>query len=170
MLIKLYPAPAAPDTLRPLPAGAQDSPDADSAAQHGADTVQLRKPIGLEHDGIIAWVAQQFSPGWAGEVRVALANRPVTLWIAARDHALLGFACFDATALGFFGPIGVATPWRGLGLGAELLRACLYDMRSAGYGYAVAGAVGAPELFRRVAGATEIADSTPGWYAQRLAP
>jgi hypothetical protein len=53
-------------------------------------------------------------------------------------------------------------------VGAALLLACLHDMRAMGYGYAIAGQVGAPEFFRRVAGAVEIPDSTPGLYANRL--
>jgi hypothetical protein len=43
-------------------------------------------------------------------------------------------------------------------------------MRTMGYAYAVAGAVGAPEFFRRVAGATEIEGSTPGIYRGMLKP
>jgi hypothetical protein len=41
-------------------------------------------------------------------------------------------------------------------------------MRTMGYGYAIAGHVGAPEFFKRVAGAIEIPDSTPGIYANLL--
>lgn len=148
MLIKLYPAP-------PLPA---------------ADLGLVRKPIGPEHSAITHWVATRFGAGWASEAQVALSNRPVTLWIAARDTTLLGFACFDATARGFFGPIGVDDAARGQGVGAALLLACLADMRACGYGYAIAGGVGTPDFFRRVAGAVEIPDSTPGLYAGQLRP
>jgi GNAT superfamily N-acetyltransferase len=150
MLIKLYP----PETLQ--------AADAAGAA--------VRKPIGPEHAAITRWVAGRFGPGWASEVQVALSNRPVTCWIATRDTVLLGFACFDATARGFFGPIGIDDAARGQGVGAALLRACLHDMRSFGYGYAIAGGVGAPGFFHRVAGAVEIADSSPGLYAGRLPP
>ena len=129
-----------------------------------AETGAIRKPIGPEHDTITAWVANTFSPGWASEARVALNNRPVSLIIATRGEPseLIGFCCYDATARGFFGPIGVAESARGTGVGAALLRACLADMRAVGYGYAVAGAVGAPEFLGRVAGAVEIPDSSPG--------
>jgi len=48
------------------------------------------------------------------------------------------------------------------------LRACLNDMHAAGYGYAIVGHVGEPEFFRRIAGAIEIPDSTPGLYADQL--
>lgn len=130
----------------------------------------IRKPIGPEHDLITAWVSKTFSPGWASEVRVALNNRPVSLFIATRGEPSepIGFCCYDATALGLVGPIGVAESARGTGVGAALLRACLADMRAVGYGYAVAGAVGAPEFFRRVAGAVEIPDSSPGIYRGML--
>lgn len=150
MLIKLYPPPAVP------------------LADLGGAVV--RKPIGPEHDAVTRWVAARFGPGWVSEAKVALSNRPVTLWIASRDSQLLGFACFDATARGFFGPIGVDNAARAQGIGAALLLACLHDMRSFGYGYAIAGGVGAPGFFERVAGAVEIADSSPGLYADRLSP
>ena len=135
-----------------------------------AGTQLIRKPIAPEHDTITAWVAKTFSSGWASEARVALNNRPVSLFIATRGDPseLIGFCCYDATARGFVGPIGVAESARGTGVGAALLRACLADMRALGYGYAVAGAVGAPEFFRRVAGAVEIPDSSPGIYRGML--
>src|SRR6185369_12246746 len=91
----------------------------------------IRKPIGPEHTAVERWVEQHFTPGWLSEARVALGNRPVTLFIAQRNDALLGFACYDATARGFVGPIGVADTVRGQGIGGALLMECLHDMRSA---------------------------------------
>jgi GNAT superfamily N-acetyltransferase len=151
MLIKLY-------------AGAMGARPLHSVA------IVCRKPIAPEHDLIVDWVANQFSRGWASETRVALANRPVTLFIAIRSSAPIGFCCYDTTARGFVGPIGVAESERRSGVGAALLLACLDDMRTLGYAYAVAGAVGAPDFFRRVAGATEIEASTPGIYRGMLKP
>ena len=152
MLIKLY---ALPDAAGAAPATGLAPP---------------RKPIGTEHIVIGSWVAQRFGPGWASEVQVALANRPVTVFIATDQTRLLGFACYDATARGFFGPIGVAESARRHGLGAALLLACLHDMRSAGYGYAIVGGVGSPGFFQRVAAAVEIEGSTPGLYPARFDP
>lgn len=126
--------------------------------------VTVRKPLGPEHDLVVRWVATQFSVGWASEARAALGNRPPSLFIATRADALLGFCAYDATARGLVGPIGVAESALGQGVGAALLCACLDDMRAAGYAYAVAGAVGAPEFFGRVAGAVPIAGSMPGLY------
>lgn len=130
----------------------------------------VRKPIASEHDLLTTWIAHHFTPAWASEARAALANRPLTLFIATRGDPseLLGFCSYDATARGFVGPIGVLNAARRTGIGAALLRACLHDMRAMGYGYAVAGAVGAPDFFRHVAGAIDIPDSTPGIYAGML--
>lgn len=129
---------------------------------------RVRKPIGCEHGLIGAWVTAEFGAGWASEARVALQNRPISLWMAVRGDQPIGFACYDATARGLVGPIGVAAAARGTGVGAALLRAALDDMRAVGYGYAIAGSVGADAFFCRVAGATPIADSVPGLYAGRL--
>jgi len=142
----------------------------DTSQSSTAAASDVRKPLAPEHDLVIAWIARNFTPGWASEARVALGNRPVSLVIATRTDALLGFCCYDATARGFVGPIGVVGQARGSGVGAALLRACLQEMRTIGYAYAVAGAVGAPEFFRRVADATEIERSTPGIYRGMLKP
>lgn len=152
MLIRLY---ALPTPRRP----SEDALIADSL---------VRKPIGCEHEQVVAWVQTEFGAGWASEARVALQNRPISLLVAVQDGQPIGFVCYDATARGFVGPIGVQASARNTGVGAALLRAALVEMRALGYGYAIAGAVGAAEFFRRVAGAIDIADSTPGLYAGRM--
>jgi GNAT superfamily N-acetyltransferase len=128
----------------------------------------VRKPTGPEHDLVVDWVRAEFGDGWASEARVALQNRPISLCLAVRDGCLEGFACYDATARGMVGPIGVRSDARRSGIGAALLHAILEDMRTAGYAYAVAGDVGAEDFFRAVAGATAIEGSSPGLYAGRL--
>ncbi|MCU0806345.1 MAG: GNAT family N-acetyltransferase [Burkholderiales bacterium] len=133
-------------------------------AAPAAQGIVVRKPIGPEHDQVIAWVRAAFGAPWASEVGVALANRPVSCFVAILDDALVGFACYDATALGFFGPSGVAEAFRRRGIGAALLRSCLLDMKLKGYGYAIIGGVGPGEFYRKIVGATEIPDSTPGVY------
>ena len=128
----------------------------------------IRKPIGPEKHLIIEWVSETFGPAWAAETDVALGNRPWTCFIAIKKAAFIGFACYDATALGFFGPIGVAPSNRGNGIGKALLRACLMDMKLKGYGYAVVGAAKDTDFFKETVGAVEIPDSTPGFYSGRV--
>jgi GNAT superfamily N-acetyltransferase len=137
-------------------------------AKKAARRVTLRKPLGPEKHLVVDWVRENFSDAWASEADMAMSNRPVTCFIACQRQTLIGFACYDATALGFFGPGGVAERYRGKGIGKALLLACLLDMKLKGYGYAIIGDVGPAEFYRKAIGAVEIPNSTPGLYKDML--
>ena len=126
--------------------------------------IGLRKPIGPEKHGLIDWVADHFSAGWASETDVALSNKPCTCFVAVKDANIIGFACYDATALGFFGPIGVEKSHRKKGTGKALMTACLQDMKLKGYGFATVGVVKDTDYYKNAVGAIEIPDSSPGIY------
>ncbi len=130
--------------------------------------ITVRKPIGPEKNILVDWVKEKFGDAWASETDMALSNRPISCFVAIKKQALVGFACYDATALGFFGPTGVDKPYRGHGTGRALLLACLLDMKLKGYGYAIIGYVGPVEFYRKTVGAVEIPDSTPGLWATWL--
>jgi len=122
----------------------------------------VRKPIGPEHQLLIHWVKEKFNAAWASETQNALANRPVSCFVAIRHKKIIGFACYDATALGYFGPTGVEGKYRGNGIGKALLLASLLDMKLKGYGYAIIGGVGPSDYYKKVVNATDIPDSNPG--------
>ncbi len=144
-------------------------PETDPADDNIRVGFVVRPPLAPEYEAVLRWIGEHFTPGWASEARVALGNRPATLMMAVDDGGnILGFCCHDAIARGFVGPVGVLDSARRRGVGAALLRASLAQMASQGYGYAVAGAVGAPEFFARVAGATPIEGSWPGVYRGML--
>jgi len=126
--------------------------------------ITLRKPIGPEKQIVVDWVKEKFSDAWASETDMALSNRPISCFVAIQNQQLIGFACYDATALGFFGPTGVDENFRGQGTGKALLLLCLLDMKLKGYGYAIIGYVGPAEFYRKAVGAMEIPDSTPGFW------
>ena len=130
--------------------------------------IRIRKPIGPEKHGIIAWVSGHFGAGWASEADVGLSNKPGTCFAAVKDAKIIGFACYDATALGFFGPIGVAKSHRKKGTGKALMTACLLDMKLKGYGYAIVGAVEDTDYYKNAVGAIEIPDSCPGIYHSQI--
>ena len=130
--------------------------------------ISLRKPLGPEKHGIISWVSDHFGAGWASETDAALCNTPATCFVAVKDENIIGFACYDATALGFFGPIGVDKSHRKKGTGKALMTACLLDMKLKGYGYAVVGAVKDTDYYKNAVGALEIPDSSPGIYKTRI--
>lgn len=133
-----------------------------------AQSISIRKPLGPEVDLVTQWVKEHFDAGWASETQAALGNRPVSCFIAVTEGNMLGFACYDATALGMFGPTGVHEDARGKGTGKALLLACLLDMKLKGYQYAVIGSAGPVAFYEKLVGAIEIPDSSPGPYRELL--
>ncbi|MEW8084492.1 MAG: GNAT family N-acetyltransferase [Candidatus Thiodiazotropha endolucinida] len=137
-------------------------------SQQAERQVTIRKPIGPDLYAVLSWAERHFPQTWLGEFQRALNNTPCSCFIAQRESSLLGIACYDATALGFFGPLGVVESARGNGIGSSLTKACLLDMRLKGYGYAVVGMADASDFYRKVASAVEIPDSNPGIYQATL--
>lgn len=152
MLVKLY-------ALPPL------HPEIEAQHAHG---IEIRRSIAPEKHLVVDWVQKHFNPHWGSETDVAYGNKPVSCFVATLDERLIGFACYDATARGFFGPTGVLEVARGKGTGKALLLACLHDMLAQGYGYGVIGGVGPADFYTKAAGAVIIPDSTPGIYRGML--
>jgi hypothetical protein len=130
--------------------------------------VTIRRAIGPERHVVTRWVADRFFAPWVSECEVALSALPTTLWIAVRGEKLVGFACHDATAKGFFGPTGVDEKERGKGIGEALLFATLAGMREAGYAYAIIGGAGPVAFYKKRLDALEIPGSVPGIYGGML--
>ena len=97
-------------------------------------------------------------------------RHPVACFIATNDIDVLGFATYDTTSRGFFGPTGVMEEARHKGIGRALLVAALRDMESQGYAYAIIGATTSLDFYRKEVAAIEIPDSTPGFYRGMLKP
>ena len=130
--------------------------------------VVVRTAMACEKLRVVGWVRAVFGDGWAGECDVAFARQPVSCFVAIDGGRLAGFACYESTCRNFFGPMGVAATARGRGIGSALLLECLAAMRAQGYAYAIIGGAGDGGIYRNVAGATEIAGSSPGIYRDRL--
>lgn len=137
------------------------------AAQREAG-VDIRRALAPEKHLVVGWVRQQFSAKWASECEVAFSGHPISCFVAIESGKLVGFACYDATYKGFFGPTGVSEAFRGRGIGKALLLVCLHTMAAQGYGYAIIGGVGPAEFYARTVGAVEIEGSTPGIYRGAL--
>jgi len=152
MLVKLY-----------------ELPEGESSSQYTQRTgVVVRRAIGPELRAVAEWVEQRFGKGWRSECEVAFAGLPATCYVAVKDGELLGFACYDATCKGFFGPTGVDENVRGLGIGKQLFLETLKGMREAGYAYGIIGGAGPVDFYAKTAGATVIEGSVPGIYKGML--
>lgn len=150
-----------PDMLVPL----YRPNDWDGVLKACADKgIAIRAALAPERRPVVAWVAERFGDGWAGEVETGFSSTPPRVLLAVRDGELLGFACHDVTALGFFGPTGVDETHRKQGIGTALLFATLRAMRERGYAYAVIGAAGPVGFYERALGAIPISGSDPGIY------
>lgn len=152
MLVRLY---ALPDA----------APMRAALAEQG---VRIRPCRPYEAHALYEWVGRVFSSRWVSECTVAMAHTPCGCIIATYGHTIVGFACFDATARGFIGPMGVDPTARGRKIGAAVLITALEHMRALGYAYAVIGGVGPAAFYEKSVGASPIADSDPGIYADIL--
>jgi len=146
-----------------------DLPEVPPAPALAAGGIVTRRAIPPERHAVTAWITATFGvPPWVSECETAFSVLPVTVWIATRGEALLGFACHDATAKGFFGPTAVAEAERGKGIGEALLFATLRGMREAGYAYAIIGGVGPVDFYRKHLDVVVIPGSDPGIYRGML--
>jgi GNAT superfamily N-acetyltransferase len=132
--------------------------------------ISVRRAFAAEKRLVAQWVGRKFGERWASECDISFMRQPVACFVATNDFDVLGFATYDATARGFFGPTGVAEDARHKGIGRALLIAALQDMAGNGYAYAIIGATTSLDFYRREVNAIEIPDSTPGFYEGLLKP
>jgi GNAT superfamily N-acetyltransferase len=135
----------------------------------GGVDVAIRPALPPELHIIQDWVRRHFSAYWVSEVTIALARQPSGCLIATIEGELVGFACYDTTARGFFGPTGVRADYRGRGIGTALLARALEAMKGQGYAYAIIGCVGPAEFYRIAADAYPI-PSIGSVYQRLLRP
>ena len=129
--------------------------------------------MALDKENVLGFVRHVFGPEhptWLGECELALLQQPSTCFIAVSEEGVAGFCCFDCTARGRVGPLGVEQGHRGQGVASEMMRQTFEAMKAAGYAYAVIGWVNSPQFYAKACGAIEIPDSLPGVYARMVSP
>jgi GNAT superfamily N-acetyltransferase len=128
----------------------------------------VHRPQPFELSIVRSFVADNFSPRWADEISIGFARQPVSVFVATIDRELIGFAGYECTRRGFFGPMGVLDSAQAKGVGKALLLASLSALREMGYVYAIIGAAGPVRFYQKTAGAIVIPDSEPGIYTDLL--
>ncbi|WLD56849.1 GNAT family N-acetyltransferase [Salinispirillum sp. LH 10-3-1] len=129
-------------------------------------SVELAKP--WDRETILNWVTANFSAGWASEVACGMAGHPCKVLVARRGHEMLGFACYDVTFPGFFGPTGISEAARGSGLGKALLIEAMHRLHHQGYVYAFIGDAGPVDFYAKVLGAMPVPEGLQGGYTPPL--
>ena len=134
---------------------------------HASDFL-IRRAQPFELTPVRNFVETNFSLSWADEISVGFAHQPVSVFIATINREIVGFAGYECTRRGFFGPTGVIEAARGKGIGQALVLASLWGLREMGYVYAIIGAAGPVRFYQTTVGAIIIPDSEPGIYTDLL--
>ena len=141
-----------------------DMPKIDMDAKLAEDGIVIKRAMAFNMQKIKDYVKVTFAedcPDWVNECECAIFNSPPSCYIALQNGELVGFACYDASALGLFGPTGVSPSMRGKGVGKALLGRCLETMKEMGYAYAVIGYVtDAIPFYEKAVNATVIEGSS----------
>jgi hypothetical protein len=172
LLVKLYALPdAAPDVAR-----------------LEAQSIFIRQAEPGEKRTIVEWVSKHFlDPSWAVGCEWSIQREPISCYIAVEKEAtftpsadpyvlprekLVGFACYDVSSKGMFGPLGVQEDYRERGIGRALTLVALRAMAAERYAYAVIGWASSVEFYQKAvgkaAGAILIEDSQPGIFRGQL--
>lgn len=83
--------------------------------------IRIKKALAPDRSRIIAFSRTCAKDDYSDEVQAAFSNNPITCYIATREKKIIGFACYEATARNFFGPMAVLESERRKGIGKALL-------------------------------------------------
>ena len=99
----------------------------------------IKRIFPSDKERLMSFIKKNFSDekGWLIEAEHAWHNGNV--YVAVECEKIIGFACYDSSGKGYFGPFGVNKDYRSKGVGTELFYACLDAMKNDGYGYAIIG-------------------------------
>ena len=142
-----------------------DLPDSSHYYQRAAaEGATVRRADPWDHARYRRFVEETFGELWAVEADLAYRQSPITAFVAEREGRIIGFAAFECTRRGYFGPTGVQPDERKRGIGGALLFRSLESMLQLGYGYAIIGGVGPREYYEKACGAFVIPGSEVGVY------
>lgn len=126
------------------------------------EKIKIKRAFIGDKEAILKFVEEHFQKNWIYEVEHSLMQDVLKCFIATEYGKVIGFACYDASAKGFFGPIGVNPERRKENIGNALLVRTLNAMKEYGYGYAIIGWVSEAEMFyRKSVGAEYIKGGNP---------
>ena len=132
--------------------------------------IRIKKALAPDRSRIIAFSRTCAKDDYSDEVKAAFSNNPITCYIATREKEIIGFACYEATARNFFGPMAVLESERKKGVGKALLLKALESMRELGYAYAIIGwpTKSAVDFYKKCVNAILIGEKSSGVYKRMI--
>ena len=132
--------------------------------------IRIKKALAPDRSKIITFARTCAKDDYSDEMRAAFSNNPATCYIAIRERGLIGFACYEATAKNFFGPMAVLESERKKGVGKALLLKALESMRELGYAYAIIGwpTKSAVSFYKKCVDAIMIDENSSGVYKRMI--
>lgn len=132
--------------------------------------IRIKRALAPDRSRVVEFSKTVSDQDYSDEVRAAFANNPVTCYIAARGKELLGFACFEATAKDFFGPMAVSAKERKKGIGRVLLLKSMLSMQEMGYAYGIIGwpAESAIPFYEKCVNAKMLDETSSGVYQRMI--
>lgn len=112
--------------------------------------ITTRRAIESDRANVMEFINKNFYD-WREEVESTFDNQPITLFVAEKDEKIIGFSAHEGNnkGTGWFGPMGTQENFRGLGLGAVLLKKSLLDLKILGYTRAIIPWVGPVEFYTK---------------------
>lgn len=115
--------------------------------------VILRRLEECDKEALREFMLANFSEGWLEETMASYKNDPISCHIAEIGGEIVAFAAYEVTNPGYFGPTGTREDLRRKGIGSELLRRSLRDLKELGYKRAIIPWVGPICYYWRAVGA-----------------
>jgi N-acetylglutamate synthase-like GNAT family acetyltransferase len=139
------------------------APHVQRLREHG---ILVRRAKVWEAGALREFIVQHFFPSWAEEAAVAFTNKPVSAFLAFEGVRVIGFAAYECTYRGVFGPIGVDPAYRERDIATALLLECLASMKAMGYIYAIIGQAGPRAFFEKTCGAVAVPEDWPKYVVE----
>ncbi len=132
--------------------------------------VKIKKALAPDRSKIVAFSKVCAKEDYSDEVNAAFSNNPITCYIATKEKKIIGFACYEATAKNFFGPMAVLENERKKGIGKALLLKSLESMQELGYAYGIIGwpARSAIDFYKKCVDAIMIDEKSSGVYKRMI--
>jgi GNAT superfamily N-acetyltransferase len=128
--------------------------------------IEVRRARAWEQRLLRDFIVERLFPPWADEAAIAFSNKPVSAFLAFEGIRVVGFAAYECTYRGVFGPIGVDAPYRERGIATALLLESLASMREMGYIYAIIGQAGPRAFFEKACGALAVPGDWPRFLGE----